>query len=167
MEERSPQPAIAPASMPRASLEAFFRPQVRDARDGVEAVELAREHGPDVILLDLGLPRLGGVEAARRIRGERDVPIVALTGHREGGLLERAIEAGAASYVLKPYSDTDVVEAVLGALAAHGERSVESIRAQSRRALAVLLGLLGYPEEWAVELEERDFRAGRRWQIGP
>ena len=51
-----------------------------DARDGVEAIELAREHEPDVILLDLGLPRLGGVEATRRILAHRDVPIVALTG---------------------------------------------------------------------------------------
>ena len=57
-----------------------------DTRDGEEAVELARRHRPDLVLMDLGLPRVGGVEAIRRIRGNRDVPVVALTGHRWGGL---------------------------------------------------------------------------------
>ena len=136
-----------------------------DARDGVEAVELAREHRPDVILLDLGLPRLDGVEATRRIRDERDVPIVALTGNREGDLLERALEAGAGSYVLKPYAENEVVGAVLAALANHGEQGIGSAREESRQAIAHVLGLLGYPEEWAIELEERSFRAGRRWHI--
>src|SRR5438094_10001190 len=50
-----------------------------DARDGVEAVEFAREHRPDLILIDLSLPRLDGVEATRQILSERTVPIVALT----------------------------------------------------------------------------------------
>ncbi len=60
-----------------------------DARDGVEAVELARIHRPDVIVLDLALPRLDGVEATRRILDEREVPIVALTGLRHGGRWDR------------------------------------------------------------------------------
>ena len=67
-----------------------------DARDGLEAVELAREHRPDLILLDLGLPELDGVEATRRILAERDVPIVALTG-RSRGLAEEAMAVGATS----------------------------------------------------------------------
>ena len=64
-----------------------------DARDGVEAVELAREHEPDVILLDLGLPRLSGVDATRMILAERDVPIVALTG-RSAAHADEAVNAG-------------------------------------------------------------------------
>ena len=63
------------------------------ARDGVEAVELAREHEPDVILLDLGLPRVDGIEVTRRILAERSVPIVAFTG-RSRDVAERAVEAG-------------------------------------------------------------------------
>src|SRR5438874_549934 len=69
------------------------------ARDGLEAVELAREHAPDVVLIDLNLPRLDGVEATRRILDERAVPIVALTGYVSGGALERAREAGAVEHV--------------------------------------------------------------------
>src|SRR5258707_8943764 len=53
---------------------------VSEARDGIEAVERAREDRPDLILLDLGLPKLDGVAAARQILRERAVPIVVLTG---------------------------------------------------------------------------------------
>ncbi len=68
---------------------------VPDARDGDEAVEHAREHAPDLIVLDLGLPGLDGFDAASRILRERDVPIVALTGHSEPEILQRAADAGA------------------------------------------------------------------------
>ena len=95
---------------------------VPDARDGVEAVELAREHRPDLILIDLSLPRLGGVEATRRILDEQDVPIVALTGHSTGGLVERAIEAGAVGHVLKPFHEAQLVGAITDALAGHAAR---------------------------------------------
>ncbi len=88
-----------------------------DARDGVEAVDLARRHRPDLILIDLGLPRLDGVEATRRILGERDVPIVALTGHSREDFVERAVGAGAAGYVLKPFSEDQLVGALRDALA--------------------------------------------------
>src|SRR4026209_681238 len=69
-----------------------------DARDGVEAVDLARRHRPDLILIDLNLPELEGVEAPRRIMDERDVPIVAFTGHA-GDRLDRAVEAGSVAHV--------------------------------------------------------------------
>jgi CheY-like chemotaxis protein len=99
-----------------------------DARDGVEAVALAREHRPDLILIDLGLPRMDGVEATRRILGERNVPIVALTGHSGRRAVERAIEAGAVAHVLKPFHDTHLVETVTGALADHAARDQTSSR---------------------------------------
>src|ERR687897_3103154 len=72
-----------------------------DARDGDEAVELAREHTPDVIVLDLGLPGVDGAETSRRIRGERTVQIVGLTGRR-GELVERAAQAGVSANGFKP-----------------------------------------------------------------
>src|SRR6187397_3140174 len=71
-----------------------------DARDGAEAVDLAREHRPDLILIDLNLPELDGVEATRRIMDERDVAIVAFTGD-QGYLTDRAVEAGAVAHVTK------------------------------------------------------------------
>ena len=87
-----------------------------DARDGFEAVELARTHRPDLILIDLNLPGLDGVEATRRILDEREVPIVALTGHVGGDWIERAAEAGAVDHLTKPFSVTDLVETLRGAL---------------------------------------------------
>jgi two-component system, response regulator PdtaR len=117
---------------------------VADARDGVEAVELARKHRPDVILLDLALPRLDGVQATQQILAERSVPIVALTG-RARWLAEDAIDAGAVSYVLKPFAEAELVSAVRNALGERDESVVSDTRAASRDALATMLGLLGYP----------------------
>jgi len=88
-----------------------------DARDGVEAVELAREHRPDLILIDLNLPELDGVEATRRILDERDVPIVALTGYSAGDSIERAVEAGAVDHVTKPFSEAELVDTLRDVLA--------------------------------------------------
>jgi CheY-like chemotaxis protein len=134
-----------------------------DARDGVEAVVLARRHRPDVVLLDLGLPRIDGVEATRRIRRERDVPVVALTG-RSRELVEQALAAGAASYVRKPFHEGELLDALMAALVAHAARALAAQRERSRRAIAAVLRSLGQPEAWAEELEERQFRAGRLWR---
>jgi CheY-like chemotaxis protein len=136
---------------------------VADAKDGVEAVDLAREHEPDVILLDLSLPLLDGVEATRRIKAERDVPIVALTG-ASLRLAEEAVDAGATSYVVKPFSEGEVVGALLDALAIHEAKRPDP-RAESRAALVHLLALLGYPEGWAEELEQQAYERGHLWRI--
>ena len=88
-----------------------------DARNGVEAVELAREHRPDLILIDLNLPELDGVEATRRILEEREVPIVALTGYVAGDSIERAVEAGAVDHVRKPFSEAELVDTLRDVLA--------------------------------------------------
>jgi CheY-like chemotaxis protein len=115
-----------------------------EARDGVEAVEFAREHRPDLVLIDLSLPRLDGVEATRRILGERDVPIVALTGHRSGDLVGRAVEAGAVGYVLKPFSEAHLVETLSGVLADRVERDED----ERRRRLIMIESMqrAGYSE---------------------
>jgi response regulator NasT len=135
---------------------------VADARDGVEAVELAREHRPDLILLDLGLPRLNGIEASHRILAERTVPIVALTG-RSQRLAEQAVAAGVSSYVLKPFLTAELVEALIRALVSHRERE-HALRAESLQSLEAVVVLLGYPAEWAVELERRAWENGQIWR---
>ena len=127
-----------------------------DARDGVEAIELAREHEPDVILLDLGLPRLGGVDATRLLLADRDVPIVALTG-MSGELVDEAMDAGVTSVVRKPFAEGAVVLALQDAVIARKRRT-------SRAAIADLLALLGYPEDWSEELEQSAFSRGIAWR---
>jgi response regulator NasT len=134
-----------------------------DAGDGVEAIELAREHEPDVILLDLGLPRLDGVEAARRILAERTVPIVALTGHSRRRAQE-ALDAGAHSYVLKPFAEEEVVGKLIDAIASHESRDVRLAREESRRSLAAMLELLGHAPDWAVDLERQAYARGVVWR---
>ncbi|MCW2963538.1 MAG: pdtaR [Actinomycetia bacterium] len=95
---------------------------VPDARDGIEAVDLAREHKPDLVLIDLSLPNLDGVEATRQILHERDVPVVALTGHSRGDFVQRAVDAGAVGHVFKPFSRVELVATVSGALADRADR---------------------------------------------
>ena len=132
------------------------------ARDGLEAVELARTEKPDVILLDLALPRLDGVEATRLILDEREVPIVALTGHgrERGGMADRAVAAGAVGVVRKPFSERAVVDAVADALTG----ATSAARARSRAAIEEVLSLMGYPEDWARTLEAEAFAAGKVWR---
>ena len=98
-----------------------------DARDGVEAIDLAREHRPDLILIDLSLPRLDGVEATRRILEERDVPVVALTAHGAGEVVERAVGAGVVGHVRKPFSEAQLVETLRGVLDERAGREADGL----------------------------------------
>jgi response regulator NasT len=82
------------------------------ARDGVEAVELALELRPDLIVLDVKMPRLDGVEAARRILAAYPVPIVMLTAYGYGDLISRAVDAGVAGYVVKPFEEQALLDAL-------------------------------------------------------
>jgi CheY-like chemotaxis protein len=135
-----------------------------EARDGREAVELARSCDPDVILIDLALPILDGVEATRRILANRDVPIVALTG-RAKTFADQAVAAGASSYVLKPFGDAELLTAIRVALADHAkQQTLMAARAASRRTLADMLDILGYPEHWANTLEADSYRRGKLWR---
>ena len=67
------------------------------------------------------MPGLDGIEACRRIYAERPIPIVMLTGHSDRRLVELAIVAGAFTYLVKPFRETDVVPAIRAAVARHGE----------------------------------------------
>jgi CheY-like chemotaxis protein len=96
------------------------------ARNGAEAVALAREHAPDLILIDLNLPELDGVEATRRILAERSVPIVALTGYANTGAVDRAVAAGAVGHLTKPFSERGLVEVVRAALAGRLDSAPEA-----------------------------------------
>ena len=92
-----------------------------EARDGVEAVELARSEQPDLAVLDVKMPRLDGIEAARRILDERPIPIVMLTAYGQDELVSRAVEAGVFGYLVKPFREQDLLPAIETARARHGE----------------------------------------------
>ena len=79
--------------------------RVAEATNGVEAIEQAQELMPDIILMDLALPKMDGWEATRRLKSDdrtRNIPIVALTGHALAGHAEVAREAGCDAFVTKP-----------------------------------------------------------------
>jgi AmiR/NasT family two-component response regulator len=92
-----------------------------EAKDGVEAVELARAEQPDLAVLDVKMPRLDGIEAARRILDERPIPIVMLTAYGQQELVSRAVEAGVFGYLVKPFREQDLVPAIQTARARHEE----------------------------------------------
>jgi AmiR/NasT family two-component response regulator len=94
---------------------------VAQARDGEEAVALAREHAPDLAIMDVKMPRLDGIEAARRILDERPIPIVMLTAYGHQELVARAVDAGVFGYLVKPFREQDVVPAIATARARHEE----------------------------------------------
>ena len=85
---------------------------VGEAGDGEEAVRLARELRPDLIMMDIKMPGTDGLEAARTIAGERLAPVVMLTAFSQRELVESARDAGAMAYLVKPFSKTDVVPAI-------------------------------------------------------
>jgi response regulator NasT len=86
------------------------------ARDGQEAVDLAHEIRPDIVVLDVKMPRLDGVEAAQKILADRFVPIVMLTAYGYGELISRAVDAGVVGFVVKPFKESALVEALHEAL---------------------------------------------------
>jgi response regulator NasT len=102
-----------------------------EARDGEEAVALAREHEPDLAIMDVKMPRLDGIEAARRILDERPIPIVMLTAYGQEELVSRAVEAGVFGYLVKPFRETDVLPAIHTARARHDELAALRDEAES------------------------------------
>ena len=94
---------------------------VGEARDGEEAVALALELEPDLAIMDVKMPKLDGIDAARRILNERPIPIVMLTAYGQDELVSRAVEAGVFGYLVKPFRETDLLPAIQTARARHEE----------------------------------------------
>jgi len=115
----------------RALLEGAGHEIVAEARDGEEAVSLAREHAPDLAVLDVKMPHLDGIEAARRILEERPIPIVMLTAYGQDELVARAVDAGVFGYLVKPFREQDLVPALATAQARHEELSAARAEAET------------------------------------
>ncbi len=85
---------------------------VGQAGDGERAIELAQELRPDLVVLDVKMPKLDGISAAQRIAEQRIAPVVILTAFSQRDLVERARDAGAMAYLVKPFNKNDLVPAI-------------------------------------------------------
>lgn len=98
---------------------------VGEASDGEEAVKLALELEPDLCVMDVKMPKLDGISAAEQILKEISTAVVMLTAFSQAELVERAVDAGAMAYVVKPFGPTDLIPAVEIALSRHTQ--IESL----------------------------------------
>ena len=130
---------------------------VAEADNGEKAVDLVREHRPDLVLMDVKMPVMDGISAAEIIVKERIAPVVLLTAFSQKELVERAREAGAMAYVVKPFSPNDLIPAIEIALSRHEEvialeREVDDLQEQFatrklvERAKSVLTTKMGLTE---------------------
>ncbi|HEY8626896.1 MAG TPA: response regulator transcription factor [Gaiellaceae bacterium] len=133
---------------------------VSDAADGEEALEAARSNGFDVLILDLMLPKLSGVEVCRRLRAESDVPILLLTAKDAEVDRVLGLEAGADDYVTKPFSMAELVSRVR-AILRRRELDRSSSGALVYRVGGLTLDLVRYGaqiERRAVNLTRSEFK---------
>ena len=130
---------------------------VAQAADGEEAVRLAQECRPDLVMMDVQMPKLDGIAAASLIAADRIAPVVMLTAFSQRELVDRAREAGAMAYLVKPFNQSDLMPAIEIALSRFAEiRQLESeigdlteqlaARKVIERAKAVLVASLGLSE---------------------
>jgi two-component system, response regulator PdtaR len=108
-----------------------------EARDGQEAVDLARSELPDLAIMDVRMPHLDGIEAARRILDERPIPIVMLTAYGQEELVARAVEAGVFGYLVKPFREQDLLPAIETARARFAE--LQEVRDEAESLAEALL----------------------------
>jgi AmiR/NasT family two-component response regulator len=94
---------------------------VGEAFDGRRAVDLAREHKPDLVILDIKMPGMNGIRAAEIITRERIAPVLILTAFSQRDLATQATQAGAMAYLVKPFQKSDLVPAIEVALGRHDE----------------------------------------------
>jgi AmiR/NasT family two-component response regulator len=94
---------------------------VGEAADGEQAVRLAEELKPDLVILDVKMPVLDGISAAEQIVAQRIAPVVMLTAFSQRDLVERAVEAGAMAYLVKPFAKSDLLPTIEVAVSRHAQ----------------------------------------------
>ncbi|GAA3083064.1 transcriptional regulator [Streptosporangium carneum] len=129
---------------------------VAEAGDGEAAVALAAEHRPDLVILDVKMPILDGISAAEQIVSQRIAPCLILTAFSQRDLVERARDAGAMAYLVKPFTKSDLVPAIEMAVSRHEEiaaleREVGTLseRLETRKLVERAKGLLMSEHGWS------------------
>ena len=122
---------------------------VGEAGDGERAVELAIELRPDLVVMDVKMPKLDGISAAERLSRDNIAPVVLLTAFSQKELVNRASEAGAMAYVVKPFSPNDLLPAIEIALSRYAQiQALESEvadmaeRFETRKVVDIAKGIL-------------------------
>ncbi|HSV75061.1 MAG TPA: response regulator [Chthonomonadales bacterium] len=149
---------------------------VAESGDGAAALEAARSLRPDVVILDIKMPVMDGIDAAKLISEERIAPVILLTAYSQGDLIDRAKEAGVYSYMVKPFKQSDVVPAIEVALSRWEEfvavdsqaRDLEDkleTRKAVDRAKGILMDQYGLKEQEAfrrIQLQSMNTRKSMR-----
>ena len=94
---------------------------VGDAGDGLSAIHLARELRPDLVIMDIKMPKLDGIQAAKVLTEEKIAPVLLLTAYSDRELVDRARDAGVVNYIVKPFREAELLPAIEIALARFAE----------------------------------------------
>src|SRR5438094_5961445 len=94
---------------------------VGEAGDGVSVVNLARELRPDLVIMDIKMPKLDGIQAAKVLTEDKIAPVLLLTAYSDRELVDRAREAGVVSYIVKTFREAELLPAIEIALARYAE----------------------------------------------
>jgi two-component system response regulator MprA len=129
--------------------------EVRSAEDGVEALELAESFVPDLVILDLGLPKLDGVEVCRRLRAESDAPILILTARTDTDDRVEGLDSGADDYLMKPFERTELLARMRALLRRRPPRGAASLAVADLRLNPDTREV--YRNDRPVELTNREF----------
>jgi two-component system, OmpR family, response regulator MprA len=129
--------------------------EVRSAGDGAEALRVAAEFIPDLVVLDLGLPKLDGVEVCRRLRAESDVPILILTARTETGDRVEGLDSGADDYLVKPFERQELLARLRALLRRRPPRGSASLAVGDLRLNPDTREV--YRGDRAIDLTNREF----------
>ena len=157
----------------RETLEEEGYTVVGDTGRGDEMLELVAATNPEVVILDIKMPGMDGIEAAARIADSHDTAVVILTAFSQRDLIDRAVEAGALAYLVKPFQRSELVPAVEVARARHREMRALTDQAQTLtdrlearkvidRAKGVLLDEVGLSENEAFRFLQTSSMSGRQ-----
>jgi response regulator NasT len=146
------------------------------AHDGEEAVLLARSLEPDLVILDLKMPKRNGLQVAQEILSERFIPVILLTGHVEAAFVEKAAELGVMGYLTKPFDQRSLYASISVALAQHAQirtlqeeagslREALETRKLVERAKGILMDRFGLDEEAAMRRLREESR-NRNLKLG-